>query len=73
MYKFIVIILLVLFTGACGSSRKSESSKRSMMVLDQHRDLPKNAKFNSPRYQQKRKKSQKKFRKANKRTYKRNK
>lgn len=70
MYRFLIAILILSSSFGCASSKKGSSSNRSLMIADQ-RDLPRNAKMKSPRYQQKVRKSQKQTRKNNKKAYKR--
>ena len=63
-------MLIIGCSYGCASSRRDNSSKRSLMISDQN-DLPRNSKLRNPRYQQKVRKSQKNYRKGNKKAYKR--
>ncbi len=70
MIRYILIIIVAIALTSCGTSTKSLSTNRGLMLLDQT-ELPRNAKFVSPRYQQKLKKSQKKHQRAARKRYKR--
>jgi len=70
MIRYILIVFAFVLLTGCGVSTKSAASKRSLMLLDQA-ELPRNAKFVSPKYQQKLRKSMKKHHRTNKRRYRR--
>ena len=70
MVRYIIIILSIILFISCGTSTKSQTGNRSLMLMEVT-DLPRNAKFASPRYQQKLKKSMKQHHRASKKRYKR--
>ena len=70
MVRIITILLFGIFLAGCGTSTRSHSSARSLMLLEET-DLPRNAKFTSPKYQQGLKKSMKKHQRDSKKRYKR--
>lgn len=70
MVRYFLIIGTFLLLTSCGTSTKSHTNKRGLMLLE-ITDLPRNAKFASPKYQQKLHKSMKKHHRASQQRYKR--
>lgn len=68
MRKFFLMFLIAALLVGCGTSTKS--TKRGLMLMELE-DMPRNAKFTSPKYQQRLKKSQKHYQKSRKKSYKR--